>query len=386
MARYRQDFTLFPRQLSGKKVWYFRTYSPDGQRSVPRSTGVLCDDSTPSRKNTSKEKAVRFCNALIASGKLYQASCIRFEVYAATWFTPKSEWVMDRMAAGVPGRPALSASYLKSLQMCLRLYLVPYFGSKSLEAIKPSTIKSFRVWLQSEKDLSNTTINIACDTLRIMTDWMLADGLLLLDPFRSVKRFAVEKRTRRGFTIEETKTIFSATWPANLPQLFNLVAAITGMRLSEIRAIRSETLFSGYIDVKDQYLNGLSVLKTQEARKVPIPAGLYELLLPLVKKPFVFALPKAATPMSRNAVIEPFDKVLEAVKVSKTEGLCFHSWRHSANTWLLAEGVEPHKVRAIMGHSEGKGTMTATYTDWKPEMFPEVYAAQEKLFELLNPS
>jgi len=45
----------------------------------------------------------------------------------------------------------------------------------------------------------------------------------------------------------------------------------------------------------------------------------------------------------------------------------------------MAENVPPAKVRAVMGHSEGRGTMTAVYTDWRPEMFPEVYAAQDEL-------
>lgn len=44
------------------------------------------------------------------------------------------------------------------------------------------------------------------------------------------------------------------------------------------------------------------------------------------------------------------------------------------------------KVRAVMGHSEGKGSMTAVYTDWAPEMFPEVYEAQGKLMTILAPN
>jgi len=65
--------------------------------------------------------------------------------------------------------------------------------------------------------------------------------------------------------------------------------------------------------------------------------------------------------------------------------LVFHSLRHFFNTYLQAENVPINKVDAVIGHSGGKGTMTARYTDWLPEMFPEVYEAQGRLMAILAP-
>ena len=385
MARFRQDFVLVSRRHppskkhpEGLRVFAYRTYSPDGTPTVLKSTGIR-DTGKPS----DRLRAERYCLELLKTGRLYRAASMRFEAFAAGWFVPgKCAWLADRIAAGAPDRPAISPAYLKILQMCLRLYLLPILGSVRLEDMKPSTIKTLRVKLQG-KGISNKTINVAADTLRIMTDWALADGLLLSDPFRGVKRFQVAASSRRAFTLQEAKSILSGEWRNRLSWLFNLTAAVTGMRLSEIRAIRGETLHHDHIDVRDQFNGGrLAPIKTKEARKVPIPQELYHLLaLELEKKEFAFALsPIARAPMSRNAVIEPL-----ALLIPKGEGLCFHSWRHFANTWLMAENVPPAKVRAVMGHSEGRGAMTAVYTDWTPEMFPEVYEAQGKLMKILAP-
>lgn len=383
MARFRQDFVIVSRRHppskkypDGLRVFAYRTYAPDGTPTVLKSTGIR-DTGKPS----DRLRAERYCVELLKKGQLFRAASMRFEAFAAGWFVPgECAWLADRIAAGAPDRPAISPAYLKSLQMCLRLYLLPLLGAVRLEDFKPSTIKTFRVKLQ-DKGISNKTINAAADTLRIMTDWALADGLLLADPFRGVKRFQVAASSRRAFTLEEAKAILGATWRNRLSRLFNLTAAVTGMRLSEIRAIRAETLHPDHIDVRDQFTGGkLAPIKTKEARKVPIPPELYALLAPEVAaKGYAFALsPISPAPMSRNAVIEPL-----AILIPKVEGLCFHSWRHFSNTWLMAENVPPAKVRAVMGHSEGKGSMTAVYTDWAPDMFPEVYAAQVKLMAVL---
>ena len=385
MARFRQDFVIISRSHppsnkypEGLRVFAYRTYAPDGTTTVLKSTGIR-DTGKPS----DRLKAERYCMELLKTGRLYRAASMRFEAFAAGWFIPgKCAWLADRIAAGAPDRPAISASYLKSLQMCLRLYLLPILGPVRLEDLRPSTIKSLRVKLQG-MDLSNKTINQAADTLRVMTDWALADGLLLADPFRGVKRFQVAVSNRRAFTLDEAKVILGASWRNRLAWLFTLTGAVTGMRLSEIRAIRAETLHPDHIDVHDQFnRDRLTPIKTKEARKVPIPPSLYALLAPEVAaRGYAFALSLIArAPMSRNAVIEPL-----ALLATKGEGLCFHSWRHFFNTWLMAENVPPAKVRAVMGHSEGRGAMTDLYTDWTPEMFPEVYAAQGKLMGILGP-
>ena len=41
MGRYREHFTLYARRRkNGEKIWYYKTYSPDGVRTCGKSTGL----------------------------------------------------------------------------------------------------------------------------------------------------------------------------------------------------------------------------------------------------------------------------------------------------------------------------------------------------------
>lgn len=52
-------------------------------------------------------------------------------------------------------------------------------------------------------------------------------------------------------------------WGNQSQSLFNFVAALTGLRLSEINALRKDNIKPNYIDLRDQYLRGaLRPLKT----------------------------------------------------------------------------------------------------------------------------
>lgn len=163
-------------------------------------------------------------------------------------------------------------------------------------------------------------------------------------------------------------------------------AAVTGMRESEVLGIRRETLNEKFIDCDKQFLRGkLSPLKTKDARKIPICKELYDLLDKHTGKHKYTFDRGDGIPLGVNAIVEKFDKVVRAHFPSERDekGLVFHSLRHFYNTYLQAENVPVNKVDAIIGHSSGKGSMTANYTHWSPEMFPEVYLAHEKLVKLL---
>lgn len=363
MARYKAPYTLY---LRGK-VWYYRTYSPEGLRTSGSSTGCA-----------SKCRAREYCDQLMKSGFLYQGSCMTFAVYAEHFFDEKSVWMRDRTAGGTIGRPALSESYKTSLRYVNRCYLLPFFGTYKVTDLRPSVTKRFRTWM-IQKELSNKTINIAVSIFKLITDTAIADGLLLIDPLKSIKPFPTNTKSRDAFTLDEIKSMMPVVWKNSDIGLFTLTAAVTGMRYSEILAIRKDTLLEKFIDVHDQVLhNAFAPLKTHEARKIPIPGKLYSLLVKNINSDgMVFT-------SGTNYYREHF---IEDCEISKKErekrSLTFHSLRHFFNTYLLSENVPSVKVSAVMGHSTGKGSMQERYTNWRPEMFPEVYDAQCRLIDEL---
>lgn len=91
---------------------------------------------------------------------------------------------------------------------------------------------------------------------------------------------------REAFTLDDARQILlDFRWKNESHRFFNLVGALTGMRLSELHAIRKDNLKDTYIDLQDQFLNGkLRPLKTKEARKIPICEELHGLLSERISK------------------------------------------------------------------------------------------------------
>jgi len=364
-------YFLYKRQFKRGVVWYYKTYKPDGTLTNGKTTG-----------STAKSAARAYCDNLLKCGMLYNGLNRTFKQYACGWFDSGSVWMQDRMACGTPDHPALSPGYISKLKADLRLYLLPYFGNIKMQDIKPSDVKHFRTWCIEEKKLSFKTINNTVSTFRLISDTALADNIIMFDPLRGIKPLVDAASERDAFTISEAKKIFSAAWKSNETRLVNLTAAITGMRISEIFSIRKENLHRTYIDLTDQFnLGKLAPLKTKESRKVPIPVELYEQLLPLCKRNFAFTENDPQRPYIHLRYIF---RDIGMEEERKKRHLCFHSWRHFFNTFLLSENVPPVKVAAVLGHSTGTGSMQERYTNWSPDMFPEVYAAQEKLLKLLQ--
>ena len=211
MPRYREPYTVFPRKLkSGKTVYYYRTYSPNGERTVAHSTG-----------KTNRTQANCYCAELLAKGFLYSNASITFGVYAKDFFSDNSQWMADKIQAGQGRAQPVAENTLKSYRHSLNSYLLPFFCKIKLEDIKPSHIRKFRSFL-IEKDLSNSVINLSCTCLKIILSYAKADRLITTDPFQSVPMMYINARTREAFTREELIKTFSDKWESNDRKLFTL--------------------------------------------------------------------------------------------------------------------------------------------------------------------
>lgn len=369
MGRYKESYTLYSRvRRNGKKVWYYKTYTLDGKQTSGKSTG--CE---------SKAKARLYCDDLFKKGLLWGGSCTYFRDYANGFFDLDSPWMRDRMSCGTIDNPALSKSYITSLSLHLRRYILPFFSNYKLVDLKPSTTKLFRAELlekgiapegETAKPLAPKTINNIVSTFKIISDAALADGLILIDPLRTIRPLKPNEKPRDSFVLSELKLLLKELKSSQSYSAL-LLCACTGMRISEVLAVRDETLHEKYIDVSDQFYRGeFCSLKTKESRKIPIASELYNKIYSDLDFPTYEKIRYDFLVAIKNSGLED---------ERKSRGLCIHSLRHFFNTYLLTENVPGHKVAGIMGHSSGIGTMQERYTNWKPEMFPEVYDAQAKL-------
>lgn len=369
MPKFREPFTIFPRKLtSGKVVYYYRTYTPDGERTVAHSTG-----------KTNKTQARCYCAELLANGLLYSNTGMTFGVYAKGFFDSDSQWMLDKIQAGQGKEQPVARNTIKVYKHKLNSYILPFFKNIKLIDIKTAHIKRFRASLIA-KGLSNSAINLSCTCLKIIINYAIADKLVVSNPFVSIPLMYINARIKTAFSLEELKNIFSKPWELYERKIFALTAALTGMRISEIYAIRKETLFSNYINIQDQISgNILQPVKDGEKRKVVICSKLYELLRICIQKNNGKAFTEA-----KDTYRKDFNKHCGYTDEERLKkGLSFHSLRHFFNTYLLSNSISEIKVKCVLGHSSGKGSMTERYANFQPEHFADVVKLQEKLFDLL---
>ena len=364
--RYREPFTIFPRKLSsGKTVYYYRTYTPDGERTVAHSTG-----------KTNKTQARCYCSDLLAKGLLYSNSGVNFGIYAKDFFDDNSQWMCDKIQSGQGKAQPVAKGTLVIYRHCLKDYIIPFFKNIKLADIKPSHIKKFRDSF-IKKGLSNSIINLNCTILKIIISYARADGLITTDPFVSIPMMYVNARAKGAFTKEQLIKTFHKEWEVQDRKTFSLIAAVTGMRISEILAIRKETLFENYIDIKDQFLShNLQPVKDGEKRKLRICSEIYEILADCIKRNGNFAFTE-----TQNTYRQIFYNYAEipTAQIRKETKLSFHSLRHFVNTILITSGVPEIKVKTVLGHSSGKGSMSERYANFRPEDFDDVAEIQKKL-------
>ena len=368
-------YVLYKRTLkSGNKIYYYQAYKPDGTLASGKSTGCK-----------SKTSAIRYCQTLLMQGRIWTGANISFENYAEHFFDIDSIWVQDKLASGTPSHPGISKLYLKKLQSVVKNHLIPYLGNKKFSRIKPSDIKEFRLYLLQEKELSFKTVNDIISVFRIIVEVAMTDDVLTISPLRGIKPLVRNPSPREAFTLKEAKSILQDyKWVNQSQRFFNFVAAITGLRLSEINSLRKENIKPTYIDLKDQYLRGqLSPLKNKEPRKVPICPELYMILTARINKSsdgYVF-YDVGATNAS-NSLRKVLVKNMPERR--KERGYCFHSWRHFYNTYLISNNVSSVKVSSVLGHSTKTGSVQERYTNFTEADYKEIYNLQSKLFNELK--
>ena len=368
-------FFVYKRNLkSGNGIYYYQTYKSDGSFSTEKSTGCK-----------TRKAAIHYCETRVIKEKDLADSNISFSNYAEHFFDLDSIWVQDKLASGTPEHPALSPLYLKKLQSTVRLHLLPYFSDKKFSMIKPTDVKKFRIHLLEEKKLSFKSVNNIMSTFKLIVDVAQSDDILTTSPLRGIKPLMKISAVRCAFTLEDAKKVlFDCNWSNQSQRLFNFVAALTGLRLSEINALRKDNVKPTYIDLKDQYLRGeLRPLKTKESRKIPICPELYKLLSARIASSpdgYVFY------DVGATRASDSLRKVLASniPEQQKKRGYCFHSWRHFYNTYLLSNNINPIKVAAVLGHSTGVGSIQERYTNFTEADYKEIYEVQSKLFNELR--
>ena len=368
--RVTEPYTIFPRTLaSGKTVFYYQFRNEKGRRSAAKSTGC-----------TTLSSARRFCQKLYNSGAFKTASRLTFSNYTENFFSTESRYYKWKVA----NKERISPETMLAYNKFLRNQLTPYFADFMMTEIKRSDVKEWVIW--ANEKWAPKTVNSAQTVLNLIFKQAIDEELVENNPCYNLSFRTIHKKQRELLTIAECRDLYNngKWWYDN--QLIFLLDIITGMRISEVVALQSEDVHENYLDVRHSYSRqfGLGSTKTNECRFVPIPAVLAKTLQ--LRDGFLFVNHEGQNigrPLNINSFYTNLTDNYTLCGIDyKKRGLTVHTNRDFYNTFLESENVPEPKIRAVIGHKDS--SMTNLYTYWKPDMFTEVYAAQDKLYRMIT--
>jgi integrase len=227
-------------------------------------------------------------------------------------------------------------------------------------------------------------------------------GIYTIDEIRKVLGYLHEKGTT-GVTEKQkvrgpNKTIVETPKLVKIdlkPYLAVALSAYTGMRLGEVRALRSEQIRIvneqfGIITI-DRAVNdyaGEKSTKGKRTRQVPVPRHLCDELIEMAKKNphkgdtrVFWSSSSEKNPIASNYVLLHLYKALASIGIKEKDrvarNLNFHSLRHTFNSSLRGRVTEK-SLRAVVGHESE--AMTDRYTHEQESELLAVGEAVETIF------
>lgn len=348
-------------------IWYWWT-KVDGKK-IQRSTG-----------EKTKAKAEKYLRTLIGDDVQRHAQAMLFGNFVKEIFNHDNGPIAQRKL--LRGH-TYTRAYAMAQQAAIDKYAVPSFGPMEISKIRPYDIERWILALPSRYDISNKTANNVLCALRQVFQEALLQELVDRNPAEHIKSLAKLGKRRGCFTVDQIKRLFAFPWTHRHAYVACLLAASTGMRMGEIRALTVDQIHDGYIAVDASWndLEGRKTTKSGYGRIVPISDGVQKQLRAILPPEGLVFTYNGTKPMYDTGISSQlYERMAELGIDYKTENLTFHSFRHFFNTRLVAAGIAGEKARAVIGHESAE--MTEHYLHLDSSDLSEIRAVQENVIGL----
>ena len=240
--------------------------------------------------------------------------------------------------------------------------LAPYFTT-TIRAITKSQIET---WASVRmKQAAERTFNIERETLILLLDYAISEGLILDNPALKIKRLKQPKAQVVIPTKLQFKTLLETLRNADVRyhEAANLVGLLgyTGCRLAEATAMK-------WSDVSFELKNftvtgGETGTKNHETRSVPLFPSLEEFLVRLRE-----SRPTPPQPSNRIVEINDAKNAMDtACKKANLPHFHHHSLRHFFCSNAIEAGIDFKTISGWLGHKDGGILVARTYGHLRDE-------------------
>lgn len=249
----------------------------------------------------------------------------------------------------------------------LRARLLPYFGSTPLDQISAFMIERFKANMLSSGTKPKSVNNYLGVLRRLLNTAREWDIIESVPTFKMLKVAPADTR----FLLEEDLERLLMHARPGVPRTMMLTAARTGLRFSELVALRWEDLDleRRWICVRQAYVRGhLGTPKNNRARFVYLPTEVQDALM---------QLPRCAGGLIFNTARDgPVHHkcadwwIRQAARYAGIEGVHWHVLRHTYASHLAMRGAPLQVIKDLLGHSTID--MTLRYAHLAPTYLAQV--------------
>jgi integrase len=247
------------------------------------------------------------------------------------------------------------------------------FGSTPLSKINHSDVQS---WINelvgpTGSRLASGSVRYVHRVLYLILELAVRDGRLASNPAKGVRLPRLAKDEKRFLTHDQVWALADAAAEYPIPEVGEqyrvliLLLAYTGLRWGEASGLKVKrldllrrrlTVAETLVEVRGHLHT--STPKNHQAREVPIPSFLVDLLAPLLadkaKDDLVFTTWRGRPLRNLNFRRDVFDKAASDAGLSGTTP---HDLRHTAASLAVSAGANLKAVQRMLGHSSATLTL-----------------------------
>ena len=255
-------------------------------------------------------------------------------------------------------RRGVRASTLEVYESVLRRHVLPALGSLQLTEVRPLDIEEL---LKAKSSLSPKTRRNLVGMLGGIFRLAAENDLVRKSPIRDAHKLTLRRREKPIWTPAQVRAIVDSV-PQQYHALF-VCAALTGARLGELLGLQWKqiNLKQGKLRIEQSLWRGrIGPLKTEASNRVlkmgqvllRILGSHFETSPHTQPEGFVFSRPDGR-PLDpgalRRDILYPTLDALGIPRTPRSAG--FHTFRHSAGSFINAETGNLKAAQALLGHS-----------------------------------
>jgi integrase len=371
-----------PKRKRGRSPVYIKPVSQSMQALTGISAILKAIENTPDLDQTGAMEIARALKVrgLLSMGTSPASQGIRdfISFLREFWDYDNSLYLKDRRAHGKD----ITLRTCADNQAIIKSNWEPYFAGKKLAEITRQDLKFFGIAMSEQ--VAGKTVNnrllVGTKALR----WAFFEKMIPEDITEGLGGFAGGGKKRDILTMEETAELFKEKyWNDRMAYVAALLAATSGLRSGEIRALKAADIGDALYSVKTEngetrdvyllhiqhgwnYKDGLKLPKNNETGTVHLLPEIRELLLNLIKtnphgiedaEKFIFWGIKKNRPCGAQ---RPLKGLRHAIKEAKIDlvgrKVDLHSFRHLSGTALVKATGDIRKVQKVLRHKSVKAT------------------------------